>query len=68
MIGVVAMNERFNSFSMEEQKPESRSSRVIAAAFGSNSGIMKLDKGILWRFFKTPLYKRLVESQQFLEE
>ncbi|KPJ11353.1 Cytochrome P450 302a1, mitochondrial [Papilio machaon] len=68
VIGVVAMNERFNSFSMKEQVPESRSSRVIASAFGSNSGIMKLDKGILWRFFKTPLYKRLAESQHYLEK
>ncbi|CAK1604156.1 unnamed protein product [Parnassius mnemosyne] len=68
VIGVVAFNEKFNSFTLQEQASESRSSKVIAAAFGSNSGIMKLDKGILWRIFKTPLYKKLVESQQYLEK
>ncbi|XP_031769331.2 cytochrome P450 302a1, mitochondrial isoform X1 [Galleria mellonella] len=66
IIGVVAFNERFQSFSQSEQNSNSRSSKTIAAAFGSNSGIMKLDKGFLWKFFKTPLYKKLVESQDYL--
>lgn len=68
VIGKVAFNERFNSFSKEEQDTNSRSSKTIAAAFGSNCGIMKLDKGILWRFFKTPLYRKLAESQEYLEK
>ncbi|XP_073951399.1 cytochrome P450 302a1, mitochondrial [Choristoneura fumiferana] len=68
VIGKVAFNERFNSFSSEEQDVNSRSSKTIAAAFGSNCGIMKLDKGVLWRFFKTPLYRKLAESQEYLEK
>lgn len=41
---------------------------MIKAAFESNSGIMKLDKGILWKYFKTPLYRKLVRSQEYLEK
>ncbi|KAI5631963.1 cytochrome p450 domain-containing protein [Phthorimaea operculella] len=66
VIGLVAFNERFNSFSPSQQDPKSRSSRTIAAAFFSNSGIMKLDKGVLWRLFRTPLYKKLADSQDYL--
>ncbi|KAM3962950.1 cytochrome P450 302a1, mitochondrial [Aphomia sociella] len=66
VIGIVAFNERFQSFSQSEQDSNSRSSKIIAAAFGSNSGIMKLDKGFLWKFITTPLYKNLVESQDYL--
>lgn len=64
----MAFNERFQSFSPQEQDWNSRSSRTIDAAFGSNSGIMKLDKGFLWKIFKTPLYKKLADSQEFLEK
>ncbi|KAG7299428.1 hypothetical protein JYU34_016381 [Plutella xylostella] len=68
VIGVVAFNERFNCFSAEEQLETSCSSRIIDAAFGSNSGIVKLDKGFLWKLFKTPLYARLMSSQEILEK
>ncbi|CAH4018820.1 unnamed protein product [Pieris brassicae] len=68
VIGAVAFNERFNSFSAIEQPPHSRTSKIIAAAFGSNSGIMKLDKGVLWKIFKTPLYRKLAKSQEYLEK
>uniref|UniRef100_A0A2H1VDT0 SFRICE011718.2 n=1 Tax=Spodoptera frugiperda TaxID=7108 RepID=A0A2H1VDT0_SPOFR len=68
VIGIVAFNERFRSFSPEEQDPTSRSSRTIDAAFGSNSGIMKLDKGFMWKIFETPVYKRLADSQTYLEK
>ncbi|KAJ8732686.1 hypothetical protein PYW07_015285 [Mythimna separata] len=68
VIGTVAFNERFRSFNPEEQDPNSRSSKCIKAAFGSNSGIMRLDKGFLWRLFQTPLYKTLADSQEYLEK
>nr|QZU75316.1 cytochrome P450 302a1 [Antheraea pernyi] len=67
IIGVVAFNERFNSFAPEEQERQSRSIKTIEAAFGSNCGIMKLDKGFLWKFFHTPLYRKLANSQEYLE-
>lgn len=67
MIGQIAFDEKFNSFSNEEQSPHSRSAKVISAAFYSNSGIMKLDKGFLWKIFNTPLYRKLVEAQTVLE-
>lgn len=68
VIGKVAFNERFRSFSPEEQERESRSSKLIEAAFGSNAGIMKLDQGFLWKYMKTPLYKKLYDSQEYLEK
>ncbi|CAH0407723.1 unnamed protein product [Chilo suppressalis] len=68
IVGVVAFNETFDSFTTLEQNKDSRSSKTIAAAFGSNHGIMKLDKGFLWKFVNTPLYKKLVESQEYLEK
>ncbi|XP_072940488.1 cytochrome P450 302a1, mitochondrial [Epargyreus clarus] len=67
VIGKIAFNERFQSFTANEQNPKSRSSKIIAAAFGSNSGVMKLDKGVLWRYIKTPLYRKLASSQEYLE-
>ncbi|XP_039748636.1 cytochrome P450 302a1, mitochondrial isoform X1 [Pararge aegeria] len=68
IIGKIAFNEEFQSFSPHEQNHKSRSSKIIAAAFGSNSGIMKLDNGIMWRFLKTPLYRTLSKSQEYLEK
>ncbi|XP_013186140.2 cytochrome P450 302a1, mitochondrial [Amyelois transitella] len=68
VIGKVGFNEKFDSFSQLEQERDSRSSKVISAAFDSNSGIMKLDKGILWKIIKTPLYRKLVKSQDYLEK
>nr|ASO98051.1 cytochrome p450 CYP302A1 [Spodoptera exigua] len=68
VIGIVAFNERFQSFSPDEQSPSSRSSKTIDAAFGSNCGIMKLDKGFMWKIFQTPVYKRLADSQTYLEK
>ncbi|XP_032511254.2 cytochrome P450 302a1, mitochondrial [Danaus plexippus] len=68
VIGAIAFDKNFDSFSESEQHPDSCSSKIIKAAFGSNSGIMKLDKGILWRFCKTPLYRQLEKSQEYLEK
>ncbi|XP_026328415.1 cytochrome P450 302a1, mitochondrial isoform X2 [Hyposmocoma kahamanoa] len=68
IIGQVAFNERFNSFSHTELDSKSRSSSIIAAAFGSNIGINRLDRGFLWKLFQTPLYKKLAESQNYLEK
>lgn len=68
VIGVIAFGERFQSFSLIEQDLHSRSSKIIDSAFGSNSGIFKLDKGIIWKMFNTPLYKKLVASQEYLEK
>ncbi|CAG9785114.1 unnamed protein product [Diatraea saccharalis] len=68
IIGVVAFKEIFDSFSTQELNPDSRSSKTIAAAFGSNYGIMKLDKGFMWKFITTPRYKKLAESQEYLEK
>ncbi|CAK1553639.1 unnamed protein product [Leptosia nina] len=68
VIGAVVFDESFNSFSDPEQLVSSRSNKIISAAFGSNSGIMKLDKGVMWKLFTTPLYRKLAKSQEYLEK
>lgn len=68
MIGLVAFGERFNSFSEKEENAQSRSSKVISAAYNSNSGIFKLDKGFIWKFINTPLYRKLADAQSYLEK
>ncbi|KAK2588152.1 hypothetical protein KPH14_004202 [Odynerus spinipes] len=60
---------RMNSFSEEERKQDSRSSKLIEAALTTNSAILKLDNGPrLWRFFETPLYKKMCRAQNYMEE
>lgn len=57
------------SLSEEEKHPHSRSSRLIEAAFITNSVILKLDNGpMLWRFFETPSYRKLRKAQNYMEE
>lgn len=66
---LVAFDVRMNSLSDEERRPDSRSSKLINAAFETNSVILRLDNGPrLWRFFETRLYKRLCKAQSYMEE
>ncbi|XP_012220652.1 cytochrome P450 302a1, mitochondrial [Linepithema humile] len=66
---LVAFDVRMRCLSEEEKHPNSRSSRLIKAAFITNSATLKLDNGPrLWRFFETPLYRKLRKSQNYMEE
>ncbi|XP_074102939.1 cytochrome P450 302a1, mitochondrial [Cotesia typhae] len=66
---LVAFDVSMNSFSAAEMQVDSRSSKLIDAALTTNSAILKLDNGIqLWKYFKTPLYKKLCTSQKLMEE
>ncbi|KAF7414571.1 hypothetical protein HZH68_003060 [Vespula germanica] len=63
-----AFDVRMNSFSKEERQKDSRSSKLIDAAFTTNSAILKLDNGPrLWRFFDTFLYKKMCKAQKYME-
>lgn len=56
------------SFSEGEQRPESRSSRLMNSAERTNSSILPTDQGFrLWRYFETSAYRQLRESQEFME-
>lgn len=58
-----------NSFTAEEMQKNSKTTKLIDAAFTSNSVILRLDNGPqLWRHFNTPLYKKLCTSQKLMEE
>ncbi|KAI4495471.1 hypothetical protein M0802_008685 [Mischocyttarus mexicanus] len=66
---LTAFDVRMNSFSMEERQKDSRSSKLIDAAFSTNSAILKLDNGPrLWRYFDTFLYKKMCKAQSYMEK
>ncbi|XP_011861130.1 PREDICTED: cytochrome P450 302a1, mitochondrial isoform X2 [Vollenhovia emeryi] len=66
---LVAFDVKMRSLSEEEKHSHSRSSRLIKAAFTTNSAILKLDNSLmLWRFFETPLYRKLRKAQNYMEE
>ena len=47
---------------------DSVSSKLIDSALTTNRAILSLDNGPrLWRFFDTPLYKKLYKSQEYIE-
>lgn len=69
MTGFAALDLRLNGFSVDELNKYSRTSKLIKSAYVTNSCILKLDNGPqLWKKFDTPLYKKLKESQLFMEE
>ncbi|KMQ97688.1 cytochrome p450 302a1 [Lasius niger] len=66
---LVVFDIKMQSLSEKERHQNSRSSRLINAAFTTNSAILKLDNGpMLWRFFETPLYKKMRRAQNYMEE
>ncbi|XP_051158005.1 cytochrome P450 302a1, mitochondrial isoform X2 [Leptopilina boulardi] len=68
LIGLVAFDEKMNSFSKEEMQEDSTSSKLIDSAFVTNDAVLHLDGNLrLWRFFDTPLYKKMSKAQEFME-
>lgn len=66
---LIAFDENLNSFTEEERKPGSRSSRLIKAAEDTNQSVLPLDQSLpLWKLFETSEYKKLREAQEFMEE
>lgn len=65
---LLAFDEHLDSFSEIERLPNSRSSKLMTAAEKTNSLILPLDQGFqLWRIFETPSYRKLRESQEYIE-
>ena len=68
VICIVAFDEKMNSFSEEEMREDSKSTKLIESALVTNSSVIRLDRMFrLWRFFDTPLYKKLCKAQEFME-
>ncbi|XP_011500081.1 PREDICTED: cytochrome P450 302a1, mitochondrial [Ceratosolen solmsi marchali] len=66
---LVAFDLKINTFSEHEIRGNSMSSKLIDAAFTTNSAILRLDNGPrLWRFFDTPLYRKLSKAQSYMEK
>lgn len=66
---LVVFDERLNSFTNAELHDDSRSSCLIAATQMINSCVLRTDNGPqLWRYFPTPLYRKLERATKVLEE
>ncbi|XP_053997965.1 cytochrome P450 302a1, mitochondrial [Hylaeus anthracinus] len=68
LTSLIVFDSRLDSFSKKERCKNSRSSKLIEAAYATNNAILKLDNGLqLWRFFETPLYRKLRKAQMYME-
>lgn len=68
MVGHLAFDVRLNGFSAEERKLTSLTSRLLESAETTNDCILPTDQGLqLWRFFETPMYRKLKKAQEFME-
>nr|UZM28237.1 disembodied [Henosepilachna vigintioctomaculata] len=60
---------RMFSFSSNELCRSSRSTQLLKAALVTNDCMLKLDNGPqLWKYFQTPLYRKMKKAQIFMEE
>lgn len=68
VVGHLAFDVRLNAFAADERRADSLTTRLIAAAETTNSCVLPTDQGAqLWRWFRTPTYRRLCGAQQFME-
>lgn len=68
MTCLIVFDERLNGFAKSELKENSTSSKLLQAAFDTNSSILGTDNGPqLWKYFDTPLYKTIKHGQLFME-
>lgn len=66
---LLAFDERLDSFSDEERRAGSRSSRLMQEAENTNVLVLPLDQGFQWwRWFETPSYRKLRKAQEYLEQ
>ncbi|XP_066583549.1 cytochrome P450 302a1, mitochondrial [Prorops nasuta] len=66
---LVAFDVRMQSLSKEERAKNSKTTKLIEAAYTTNSTILGLDNGPrIWRFLETPLYRKMRKAQNFMEE
>lgn len=66
---LLMFDAKLDSFSDEGRHPTSRPSRLLHAAEETNRTILPTDQGFqLWNWFETDDYKRIRESQEYLEK
>ncbi|XP_055628860.1 cytochrome P450 302a1, mitochondrial isoform X2 [Toxorhynchites rutilus septentrionalis] len=66
---LMAFDVRMDSFSEEQMQPNSVSTRLIDTAEITNQNIIPTDHSIpLWKLFETPAYRKLRESQEYMEK
>lgn len=66
--GFFTLDVRFGAIK-KDLPEESTPSRLIDAAFSTNSNILSTDNGLmLWKLFETEDYKAIKESQEFIEK
>ncbi|EDW39453.1 GL17063 [Drosophila persimilis] len=65
---LLTFGARLQSFSPEEQSPQSRSTHLMHAAETTNSCILPTDQGLqMWRLMETPSYRKLRQAQSYME-
>lgn len=70
VIGLVVLDTRLGSLGKDVTN-DSRSSKLIQAAYDTNSQILGTDNGLqLWKKLGliTPAYKKIRDSQEFIEK
>ena len=71
VLGIVTLDTRLGSLE-KDLTAESRPMKLLKAAIDTNSQILKTDNGLqLWRNrwkIKTPAYKKLCNSQEYIEQ
>ncbi|XP_017786799.1 PREDICTED: cytochrome P450 302a1, mitochondrial [Nicrophorus vespilloides] len=66
---LATLDIRLDSFSYQELKSNSRSSKLMQAALNTNKCVLKTDNGLqIWKKIDTPLYRKLKRSQKYMEE
>ncbi|XP_046665557.1 cytochrome P450 302a1, mitochondrial isoform X2 [Homalodisca vitripennis] len=66
---MIAFSTRLQCFSEAEQDPNSITSQLMQAAFSVTSCVLKTDNGLqLWRYWRTPMYRKLEKSVKIIEK
>ncbi|XP_011307740.1 cytochrome P450 302a1, mitochondrial [Fopius arisanus] len=65
---LVVFDEPLDVFSEEQMLSNSKSSKLIKAAFDANDLILILDHSRLWRYFETPTFKRFRGNLEIMQE
>lgn len=68
ILTTIIFGERFDGLSKNARDPNSFAFKIIQLIEGLHHESLPLDRGILWRFFKTPMYKSYCEKNDYLHK
>lgn len=68
MVGEISFGEKFDCLSLESRAANTLSSKMAHAIRIFNETTMKLDRGFMWKYFDTKLYKQFCEAHETFEK